>query len=499
MTQPLEQSASAPFSFDNSYARLPQNFFARQTPSSAAEPWLIKLNEPLAQELGLDVEVLKRDGAAIFSGNLVPEGADPLAMAYAGHQFGSFVPQLGDGRAILLGEVIDKNGRRRDIQLKGAGATPFSRRGDGRAALGPVLREYIVSEAMHALGVPATRALAAVSTGQPVYREQILPGAVFTRVAASHIRVGTFQFFAARGDTDGIRALADYVIDRHYPDLKDGANPYIALFEAIAERQAALIAKWLCVGFIHGVMNTDNMTVSGETIDFGPCAFMDAYDPGTVFSSIDQNGRYAYASQPGIGQWNLARLGETLLPLIDADQDKAVEIANVVIKDYGERFQLHWMRGMREKIGLTDVEDDDLSLIQALLSTMQAGQADFTLTFRRLSHLAADDGAEDAFLTTFSDSAAAKEWLARWRERLTRETTSAAERSVAMLGVNPAFIPRNHRIEQAIAAAVEDADFSLFEALLDVLARPYEDHAEFTAYMQPPRPEERVLQTFCGT
>ncbi len=499
MTQTPAASPRAPFPFDNSYARLPQAFFARQTPSHAAEPWLIKLNEPLAEELGLDVEALKRDGADIFSGNLLPDGADPLAMAYAGHQFGSFVPQLGDGRAILLGEVIDRTGNRRDIQLKGAGATPFSRRGDGRAALGPVLREYIVSEAMHALGVPATRALAAVSTGQPVYREQVLPGAVFTRVAASHIRVGTFQFFAARGDVDGLKALSDYVIERHYPELKDAANPYLGLFDAVCERQAALIARWLHVGFIHGVMNTDNMTVSGETIDFGPCAFMDDYDPATVFSSIDQNGRYAYASQPGIGQWNLARLGETLLPLIDTDTDKAVEAANIVIKDYGERFQIHWLRGMREKIGLTSVEDDDLDLIQSLLSIMQTGQADFTLAFRRLSHLAGDDGRQAEFLATFREPEAPKEWLSRWRQRLWREMTTDAERSAAMLGVNPAVIPRNHRIEQAIVAAVEDADFSMFEALLDALARPYEDHAEFTGYTQPPKADERVLKTFCGT
>ncbi|KQV63779.1 protein adenylyltransferase SelO [Rhizobium sp. Root1220] len=499
MTIALNASSAQPFAFDNSYARLPQQFFTRQAPSEVTEPWLIKLNEPLASELGLDVEALRRDGAAIFAGNLVPEGADPLAMAYAGHQFGSFVPLLGDGRAILLGEVIDRQGQRRDIQLKGAGQTPYSRGGDGRAALGPVLREYIVSEAMYALGVPATRALAAVSTGQPVYRESVLPGAVFTRVAASHVRVGTFQFFAARGDADGTRALADYVIDRHYPELKDAANPYLALFEAVCERQAALIARWLHIGFIHGVMNTDNMTVSGETIDFGPCAFMDDYDPATVFSSIDQNGRYAYASQPGIGQWNLARLGETLLPLIDADTEKAVEAANVVIGNYGERFQIHWLRGMREKIGLSSVEDDDLELIQSLLAAMQAGQADFTLAFRRLSHLAADESAEASFLATFRDPSAAREWLLRWRQRLSRESQTGAARGPAMLSVNPAFIPRNHRIEQAITAAVEDGDFSLFEALLTVLAKPYEEQPAFSAYMGPPKPDERVLQTFCGT
>ena len=485
--------------FDNSYARLPPQFFARQAPSAATAPRLIKLNEALAEELGLNVEALKREGAAIFSGNLVPAGADPLAMAYAGHQFGQFVPQLGDGRAILLGEVVDRNGKRRDIQLKGAGQTPFSRRGDGRAALGPVLREYIVSEAMHALGVPTTRALAAVTTGQPVYREDILPGAVFTRVAASHIRVGTFQFFAARGDDEGIRTLADYVIDRHYPELKGSDAPYLALYRAVSERQAALIARWLQIGFIHGVMNTDNMTISGETIDFGPCAFVDTYHAGTVFSSIDQNGRYAYANQPAIGQWNLARLGETLLPLFDADVDKAVEAANAVIKDYGERFQHHWLAGMRRKIGLANTEEDDLDLIQALLALMQDGEADFTLAFRRLSGTIEAGMDEEGFAASFKDPAALSPWLDRWRERLSRDPQATLQRKAAMRRVNPAFIPRNHRIEQAIQAAVEDDDFSLFEALLRVLAKPYEDQPEFEPYTRPPQPAERVLQTFCGT
>ncbi|MEZ2128971.1 MULTISPECIES: YdiU family protein [unclassified Sinorhizobium] len=487
------------FPFDNSYVRLPTHFYARQMPAPASEPWLIKLNEPLAEELGLDVAALRRDGAALFSGNLLPEGADPLAMAYAGHQFGAFVPQLGDGRAILLGEVVDRNGRRRDIQLKGAGQTPFSRRGDGRAALGPVLREYIVSEAMHALGIPTTRALAAVTTGEPVYRESVLPGAVFTRVAASHIRVGTFQFFAVRGDTDGVKALADYVVERHYPELRDKDNPYLALFEAGSERQASLIARWLHVGFIHGVMNTDNMTISGETIDFGPCAFLDTYDPATVFSSIDQRGRYAYANQPGIGQWNLARLGETLLPLIDPDQEKAVELANQVIAGYGERFQTHWLNGMRRKIGLTSVEDDDLDLIQALLALMQTQQADFTLTFRRLADLAESDAAEEMFAGSFAEPLSCQPWLLRWRERISRDGQSVAARAKAMRQVNPAFIPRNHRIEQAITAAVEDADFSLFEVLLTVLSKPYEDQPAFAPFAEPPQPEERVLQTFCGT
>ncbi len=496
---PSKASETGPFPFDNSYARLPANFYARVEPTPVAEPWLIKLNRLLAEELGLDVESLERDGAAIFSGNKVPAGAEPIAMAYAGHQFGTFVPQLGDGRAILLGEVIDRNGKRRDIQLKGSGQTPYSRRGDGRAALGPVLREYIVSEAMHALGIPTTRALAATVTGQPVYREEILPGAVFTRVAASHIRVGTFQFFAARGDMESVRTLADYVIDRHYPELKDDERPYLALFKAIAARQAGLIARWLHVGFIHGVMNTDNMTVSGETIDFGPCAFMDTYDPRKVFSSIDQFGRYAYANQPAIGQWNLARLAETLVTLFDAAADTAVNLANEVLTEYGPIFQNHWLDGMRRKIGLTTSEDGDLDLVQSLLTLMHKGNADFTLTFRRLADSAEDDRADTQLATLFEGSGALSPWLQDWRRRLEAETLTPGERAAAMRAVNPAFIPRNHRVEQAIEAATTDADFSLFEALLAVTAKPYEDQPQQAAYAEPPKPGEEVLQTFCGT
>ncbi|MGY5806479.1 protein adenylyltransferase SelO [Rhizobium sp. LEGMi198b] len=488
-----------PIPFDNSYARLPPQFFANQAPTPVAAPRLVKFNRALAGDLGLDADVLERDGAAIFSGNKLLPGSEPIAMAYAGHQFGGFVPQLGDGRAILLGEVIDRSGRRRDIQLKGAGPTLFSRRGDGRAAVGPVLREYIVSEAMHALGIPTTRALAAVTTGERVYREKVLPGAIFTRVAASHIRVGTFQFFAARGDTDSLRILADYVIDRHYPEIKDRENRYLALLEAVSERQAALIARWLHVGFIHGVMNTDNMTISGETIDYGPCAFMDSYNSAMVFSSIDHQGRYAYANQPAIGQWNIARLGETLLSLIDPSLDAAVDLANAVLKAYGERFQAPWLAGMRAKIGLAAEEDGDLDLIQALLTLMQQQEADFTLTFRRLGALADSADNETAFATGFKDPEATKPWLTRWRERLNRDPQAPAERARAMRSVNPAFILRNHRIEQAIEAAVEDEDFSLFEALLTVLAKPYEDQPAFAPYAEPPQPAERVLQTFCGT
>ncbi|MGF6253310.1 protein adenylyltransferase SelO [Ensifer sp. LBL] len=487
------------FAFDNSYARLPQQFFARVAPTPVAEPWLIKLNKPLAEELGLDVATLEREGAEIFSGNRLPAGADPLAMAYAGHQFGTFVPQLGDGRAILLGEVIDRNGKRRDIQLKGPGQTPFSRRGDGRAALGPVLREYIVSEAMYALGIPTTRALAAVVTGQPVYREQILPGAIVTRVAASHMRVGTFQFFAARGDIESVKVLADYAIDRHYPEVRDAERPYLAFYKAVTARQAELIARWLHVGFIHGVMNTDNMTISGETIDFGPCAFLDTYDPKKVFSSIDQVGRYAYASQPAIGQWNLARLAETLVPLFDDNQDTAVELANDALGEYGAIFQRHWLDGMRRKIGLAMSEEGDLDLLQALLTAMHQGEADFTLTFRRLCDSASDPAADAVLASTFASAEAIGPWLQNWRQRLSREQATPDERATAMKAVNPAYIPRNHRIEEAIAAATEDADFSLFEALVEVTANPYADQPQFARYQAPPSPQEEVQRTFCGT
>ena len=479
---------AALFGFDNSYARLPERFHARLEPTPVAAPRLIKLNRDLASELGLDAELLATDqGAAIAAGNLVPPGAEPIAMAYAGHQFGHFVPQLGDGRAILLGEMLDRNGVRRDIQLKGAGRTPFSRRGDGRAALGPVLREYLVSEAMHALGIPTTRALAAVTTGEDVRRETMLPGAVLTRVAASHVRVGTFQYFAARRDADAVQRLADYVIDRHYPEARDARLPALALLAAVTDRQAQLIARWMQIGFVHGVMNTDNMAVSGETIDFGPCAFMDAYDPATVFSAIDEGGRYAYANQPGIAQWNLARFAETLLPILDPDPQRAVEIATEVIVGFSQRFETHYLGGMRRKIGLCTSEDGDGALIQALLDALQLDAADFTSSFRRLCAAALETGDTN------------DDWIMRWRARLERDPQSPAERAVAMRRVNPAFIPRNHRVEHALEAAVERGDLSLFETLLDVLARPYQDQADAAPLADPPGPSERVCRTFCGT
>tara|TARA_R110002020_G_scaffold121169_1_gene275621 strand:+ start:1322 stop:2797 length:1476 start_codon:yes stop_codon:yes gene_type:complete len=490
------------FQFDNSYARLPERFHAAVYPEPVEGPVLLKFNAALADELGMAADLSDPARlAAVLAGNVVPAGAMPLAMAYAGHQFGNFVPRLGDGRAILLGEVVDAAGTRRDVQLKGAGPTPFSRRGDGRAALGPVLREYILSEAMHALGVRATRALAAVATGEAVQREILQPGAVFVRVAASHVRIGTFQYFAARQDVDGLRTLADYVIERHYPHLKEDANPYSSLLRAVAIAQADLIAAWMGIGFIHGVMNTDNMTLSGETIDFGPCAFLDDYDPMKVFSSIDQGGRYAYRNQPGIGQWNIARLAECLLPLIDADEEKAVVIANEVLAEFGQRFQSQWLDVFRAKIGLQEETDDDGDLVQGLLSAMHAGEADFTLTFRRLSAVAdeaAGGEAEAAFLSGFKDAAKAGDWLARWRARLQGEQISATDRAAAMRGVNPAVIPRNHKVEEALAAA-NYGDLSFFERLLSALEKPYEDRPEFADYTVPPKPEERVLQTFCGT
>lgn len=485
------------FQFDNSYARLPDRFFASVYPEPVEGPKLLRFNQKLAAELGVEADLSDPDRlAAVLSGNVVPQGASPLAMAYAGHQFGNFVPQLGDGRAILIGEVMDRAGQRRDIQWKGAGPTPFSRRGDGRAALGPVIREYVVSEAMHALGIPATRALAAVSTGELVQREQEQQGAVFVRVAASHVRVGTFQFFAARGDTEGVRTLANYVIERHYPDLMGAQNPYLALLKAVADRQAELIARWLGVGFIHGVMNTDNMTISGETIDFGPCAFLDEYDPMKVFSSIDRQGRYAYRNQPGIGQWNIARLAEALVPLIDADEEKAVEAANAVLKAFGDTFQAHWIEVFRAKLGLVTARDGDGDLVQGLLSAMEENEADFTRTFRALCNAA--EGHDDDLLACFADTAKLREWLPKWNERLAEEGRSPADVATEMRGVNPWLIARNHRIEEAIAAA-NYGDFSFFEKLVEALEKPFEERPEFADYAIAPTAEQKVARTFCGT
>ena len=489
---------SAGIPFDNSYARLPDRFYARVAPTPVRAPRLIRVNRELAETLGIDSEWLSSaEGVEILAGNRVPDKAEPIATAYAGHQFGGFVPQLGDGRAILLGEVIDRGGVRRDIQLKGSGRTPYSRGGDGRAWIGPVLREYVVSEAMAALGIATTRALAAVTTGDPVRRETVLPGAVLTRVASSHIRVGTFQFFAARDDDEALRLLADHVIARHYPDAAQEERPYRALLDAVINAQAELIAQWLLVGFIHGVMNTDNMAVTGETIDYGPCAFMDEYDPRTVFSSIDRFGRYAYANQPNIGLWNLTAFAQCLLPLLSDDEDRAVADGEEALSAFSPAFQNAYQPGLRRKLGLATERDGDAALGQELLKLMHDDRADFTNTFRRLGDAASGGSAE--LRSLFAHPAALDEWLARWHQRLADEPTDAAARASAMRAVNPAFIPRNHRIEAMIAAAVDNDDFAPFEELLSVLSKPFEDQPAFDHYRKPPETHERVHATFCGT
>jgi uncharacterized protein YdiU (UPF0061 family) len=477
---------------EHTYAALPPLFQTRVAPTPVATPEYVVFNAPLATALGLDAVALdSADGAAIFGGNALPDGASPLAQAYAGHQFGHFTG-LGDGRAILLGEQITPDGRRVDIQLKGGGPTPYSRRGDGRAALGPMLRELVISEAMHALGIPTSRSLAVVSTGEPVYRERALPGAVLTRVAASHLRVGTFEWVAAHRDTPALVALADYAIERHYPEIAGHATPYRAFFEAVAERQARLIAQWQCVGFIHGVMNTDNMSIAGETIDYGPCAFMDTYDPDTVFSSIDSGGRYRYAHQPGIAQWNLTRLAEALLPLFSDDEGAAVTFAQAALTRFRDRFHAHWLDLMRGKLGLVTAEPDDAALADALLAWMQQTRADFTNTFRmlaRVDDVSALAGADTAFGA----------WYAQWQARLAREARPLADAVALMQASSPAIIPRNHKVEEALTAAAERADMAPLERLLAALARPF-DHVNVPPEFASPAPEDAgPYRTFCGT
>jgi serine/tyrosine/threonine adenylyltransferase len=491
------------FGFKNTYARLPEQFYVRLNPKPVASPRLVKVNVELACGLGLDPDALaSAQGIEILAGNRVAEGAEPLATAYAGHQFGYFVPQLGDGRANLLGEVIGLDGVRYDIQLKGSGPTPFSRSGDGRAALGPVLREYIVSEAMAALGVPTTRALAAVTTGERVLRETVLPGAVLTRVAASHLRVGTFQYFAARGDTEGTRQLADYAIARHYPEAAQTKRPYRSLLNSVIARQAQLIARWLHLGFIHGVMNTDNTSISGETIDYGPCAFMEAYDPDKVFSSIDRQGRYAYGNQPRAAHWNLIRLAEALLPVLvyeEGGEEAALISANEALAGFVPQFEVAHRAGLRRKVGLLSEREGDETLIQDLLDLMATNHADFTLTFRRLCDAVDGTTGDEGVRALFARPEAFDSWAAGWRLRMVKESVSARERAAAMRMVNPAFIPRNHIVEAALVAAVERQDFQPFEELLDVVSRPYEDRMGLERYATPARPEEFVSQTFCGT
>lgn len=497
----LHDAAPGIFPFDNSYVRLPERFYARLDPTPVKEPRLVRLNRALSEELGLDAERLASDeGVQILAGNRLPDGAEPIAMAYAGHQFGNWVPQLGDGRAILLGEVVGKDGIRRDIQLKGAGQTPFSRMGDGRAVLGPVLREYIVSEAMAALGIPTTRALAAVTTGEQVARERLLPGAVLTRVARSHVRVGTFQYFVARGDAEALRLLADHVIARHYPEAAQAEKPYLALLEAVISRQAELIARWQMIGFIHGVMNTDNMSIAGETIDYGPCAFMDSYHPKTVYSSIDQMGRYAFANQSRIAQWNLAVLAQSMLPLFGDDDEAALAEGQAAVDDFPDQFNAAYLSGMRAKLGLTDEREGDSELIQSLLDCMAANKADFTLTFRGLSNLSLDDPETHASIReVFLDPDDIDAWIEKWRARLAQEGRDEAERREAMQATNPAHIPRNHLVQEVITAAEDEGDFEPLENLLAVLENPYDEKPEHASYRLPPRPEEVVHQTFCGT
>jgi uncharacterized protein YdiU (UPF0061 family) len=490
--------------FDNRYVTLGERFFARSNPEPVRKPDLIQFNDALARELGLATEQVSAFGADVFSGNSLPEGAEPLAMAYAGHQFGHFVPQLGDGRALLLGEITRADGARYDIHLKGSGRTRFSRDGDGRSALGPVLREYLVSEAMQKLNVPTTRALAAVTTGEPVARERLLPGGVITRVASSFVRVGTFEYFAARNDYAAVRQLADHVIEKNYPQLGDNEKPYGAFLKAVVERQAALIAQWMHIGFIHGVMNTDNMSIAGETIDYGPCAFMDAYQHNQVFSSIDRHGRYAYSNQPSIGLWNLTRLAEALLPFFDDDPQAAVNLAQQVLEGYTERYEAEWLAGMRAKCGLTVCSDaksdEDKTLIEALLDAMADHAADFTLTFYHLSRLADQPSAQDNDLRKlFDNSAQIDALLEKWRKRLRLETHNDEARQQTMQAINPVYIPRNHQIEAAIRAAEDRGDFSVFHQLHAVLQNPYVQQKGKERYMQAPEAEEVVEYTFCGT
>ncbi len=469
--------------FQHSYAELPEHFFAVAEPAGFTAPELIAWNAPLAAELG--IEALGEDPgqlAAWFSGSEPVPGARPIAQAYAGHQFGQFTPQLGDGRAALLGEVVDAQDRRWDIQLKGGGRTPFSRGGDGKSSLGPVIREYLLSEAMYALGVPTTRALAAVATGEKVFRNHLEPGGVFTRVASSHVRIGTFAYFAARNDREAVQTLADYVIQRHYPQAAGQPKPMLALYKAVIERQAALVAHWMSLGFIHGVMNTDNTSLSGETIDYGPCAFMDEYRFGKVFSSIDRGGRYAYGNQPSILHWNLARLAECLL-LVDEDLEAFQQALNSV----PDRFGTHFEPRMRAKLGLTGVHDGDQALLEQFLEHLETNELDFTLSFRALGER-----------VHASDTSRFGEWETRWRERLEKQVGDADEVRARLNAVNPLYIPRNHQVERAIQAAFQ-GDYSVFHELNEVLKRPFDEQDSFAAYAQAPQPEERITATFCGT
>ena len=477
------------FAFDDSFVRELEGLYVPWQGAPVAEPRLLALNEELAAELGVDPASLRSDaGVDVLVGKVAPEGATPVAQAYAGHQFGSYSPRLGDGRALLLGEVVDVHGNRRDLHLKGSGRTPFARGGDGKAVVGPMLREYVIGEAMHALGIPTSRALAVVATGEDILREAVLPGAVLARVAASHIRVGTFQYAAMTDDPDLVRRLADYSIARHHPQAAEAENPYVAFYESVIESQASLVAQWMLVGFIHGVMNTDNMAISGETIDYGPCAFMDAFDPATVFSSIDHGGRYAYGNQPHVAPWNLARLAEALLPLLDEDKDTAVAIATETLRSFPERFHRHWSAGMRAKLGFAEADDVTGALIDDLLTLLHEHALDYTSTFRALS-ASLRDGPVPAPLDA---------WAARWREQLGHEGADLGEVAAAMDRVNPVYVPRNHQVEDALAAATA-GDLGPFERLVDVVTRPFDERPGLEAYAAPAPSSWGSYQTFCGT
>jgi len=480
------------WNFDNTYTKLPGKMFSKVMPTPVSFPDIAIFNSTLAKDLGLNGEELKSNhGAEILGGNTIPSGAEPIAQAYAGHQFGHFT-MLGDGRAILLGEHISPDGKRFDLQLKGAGRTPYSRGGDGRAALGPMLREYLISEAMHALRIPTTRSLAVVKTGEAVIRETHLPGAILTRVASSHIRVGTFQFIANWGTVEELKEFADYTIERHYPEVKDQQEPYLVLLQKVIENQASLISKWMLIGFIHGVMNTDNMTISGETIDYGPCAFMDTYHPSTVFSSIDIRGRYAYANQPTIGGWNLARFAESLLPILHDNQDEAVKKAQEQISNYPKLYQQHWINGMKKKLGLLNDEENDKLLIDELLNLMKNNKADFTNTFLALTY-------DDLEKTELHGIKEFEEWYKKWQERLIRQEQLKEEIFETMKIHNPVVIPRNHRVEEALEAAVELGDYTVLNKLLHVLSNPFEYDVEKEEYCKVPERSDEPYQTFCGT
>ena len=485
--------------FDNSYADQMEGFYVAWEGAKVPAPEIIQFNDELAKDLGLNGEELNsKEGAEFFAGNEMPQGAAPLAQVYAGHQFGGFSPQLGDGRALLIGEVIDQNNIRRDIQLKGSGQTPFSRRGDGKAVVGPVLREYLIGEAMHSLGIPTTRALAAVTTGEKIVRNGFEPGAILTRVASSHLRVGTFQFFAARQDAEKVRQLADYAIKRHYSELKNSENKYLELLKAVMTKQAKLVAKWMSVGFVHGVMNTDNMTISGETIDYGPCAFIDAYKADAVFSSIDEQGRYAFGNQPNIAQWNLARFAETLIKLIDPDDsDQAIKLATDALNEFPLMYQDFWFAEMRLKLGLGIVMDRDIDLVNELYQAMDGQSVDHTKLFRSLADALRSD--EKVLFELFDDTTAFKLWFEKWKKRLAHNKNDLKEIAADMDQVNPLYIPRNHLVEEALQQASKNAEYTPFKKLLNILMKPYEKRDGLEEYEEPSSKDAGPYVTFCGT